>query len=90
MATQRRAVSSVKIGRVAQRLKQRIEDGEFYEAHQTYKILYQRYCAQGKKEAALKLLFDGAATLLRHSQVRYDPNRLTKPNWPIVCVSLSY
>lgn len=70
--TQRRAVSSVKIGRVAQRLKQRIEDGEFYEAHQTYKILYQRYCAQGKKEAALKLLFDGAATLLRHSQVSRD------------------
>ncbi len=72
MATQRKTVSSVKSGRVAQRLKQRIEDGEFYEAHQTYKVLYQRYCAQGKKEVALKLLFDGAATLLRHSQVRYD------------------
>ena len=67
---QRRTVSSAKSGRVAQRLKQRIDDGEFYEAHQTYKVLYQRYCAQGRKEAALKLLYDGAATLLRHRQVR--------------------
>lgn len=69
MATQRRAVSSAKSGRVAQRLKQRIEDGEFYEAHQTYKVLYQRYCAQGKMAAARDLLFEGASTLLRHSQV---------------------
>ena len=69
MAAQRRAVSSAKSGRVAQRLKQRIEDGQFYEAHQTYKALYQRYCAQGKKEAAMELLYDGASRLLGQNQV---------------------
>lgn len=62
-------MSSVRSERVAQRLKQRVEEDQFYEAHQTYKVLYQRYCAQGKKEAALRLLFEGASTLLQHSQV---------------------
>lgn len=75
MAAQRRTVSSVKSGRVAQRLKQRIEDGQFYEAHQTYRVLYQRYCAQGKKKAALDLLFEGASTLLRHSQVQRNDSK---------------
>ena len=76
MASQRRTVSSAKSGKVVQRLKQRIEEGKFYEAHQTYKVLYQRYCAQGKMATAKDLLFEGASTLLRHSQVNGNGHRL--------------
>ena len=85
MASQRRTVSNAKSGKVVQRLKQRIEEGKFYEAHQTYKVLYQRYCAQGKTETAKDLLFEGASTLLRHSQVNGNAHRLTTKLLGNVC-----
>ena len=64
-----RPVSAARTKKVLERLQGKIEDGCFYEAHQTYKALYQRLCAQGSEEQATSLLLEGAATLLKHSQV---------------------
>lgn len=64
-----RPVSAAKSRKVIERLRQKIEDGSFYEAHQTYRALYQRFCAQGNEEQALGLLLEGASTLLKHGQV---------------------
>lgn len=64
-----RPVSTAKSKKVIERLRQKIEDGSFYEAHQTYKALYQRFCAQGSEEQAIGLLLEGATTLLKHGQV---------------------
>ena len=71
MATRGRPVSSTKTRKVAQKLQERIRNGEYYEAHQTYRVLYQRYRAQGKQKTALEFLFEGASTLLQHSQVHF-------------------
>lgn len=62
-------VSAGRGAKVAERLQKRIESGEYYEALQTYKALYQRYRAQNREKEALDLVYDGAATLLRHEQV---------------------
>lgn len=64
-----RPVSTTKSRKVVEKLQQKIEDGSFYEAHQTYKALYQRFCAQGSEEQAISLLLEGASTLLKHEQV---------------------
>ena len=64
-----RPVSSRRSSRVAEKLHQKIRDKEFYEAHQTYRVLYQRYRAQGKESEALDLLYDGSLLLLQHGQV---------------------
>ena len=58
---------------MAEKLQQKIRDKEYYEAHQTYRVLYQRYRAQGKEKEALDLLYDGALTLLQHGQVASRP-----------------
>lgn len=64
-----RPVSTAGSKKVIERLRAKIEDGSFYEAHQTYKALYQRFCAQGSEERAISLLLEGASTLLKHEQV---------------------
>ena len=64
-----RSLSSAKSRKVMERLQKKIEDGSFYEAHQTYRALYQRFCAQGNEEQAMSLLVEGASTLLKHQQV---------------------
>jgi len=64
-----RPVCSRKSTRVAEKLQQKIRDKEYYEAHQTYRALYQRYKAQGKESDALELLYDGTVLLLQHRQV---------------------
>ena len=64
-----RLVCSRKSTRVAEKLQQKIRDKEYYEAHQTYRALYQRYKAQGKESDALELLYDGTVLLLQHRQV---------------------
>lgn len=64
-----RPVSSRRSPRVVEKLQQKIRDKEYYEAHQTYRVLYQRYKAQGKEDEALDLLYDGALLLLQHGQV---------------------
>ena len=65
----RAVASSSKTRKVLERLEQKIQEGSFYEALQTYRALYQRYCAQGNEEQALSLLVEGASTLLKHGQV---------------------
>ena len=65
-----RPVSSRRSARVAEKLQQKIRDKEYYEAHQTYRVLYQRYKAQGKESEALDLLYDGAILFFQHGQVR--------------------
>lgn len=62
-------VSSTRAEKVAQRLRKKIEDGEYYEGLQNYKALYARYRAQGKKQQALDLVYEGAVKLLEQSQV---------------------
>ena len=64
-----RPVSNAKSRKVIERLQQKIGEGSFYEAHQTYRALYQRFCAQGSEEQAISLLLEGASTLLKHEQV---------------------
>lgn len=75
-----RPVSTGKSRKVIERLEQKIEDGSFYEAHQTYKALYQRFCAQGNEEKALGLLLEGASTLLKHEQVASN-NQYREVGW---------
>lgn len=65
----RRTVSHGRSEKVVEKLKQKIRDGEYYEAHQTYKMLYQRYCAQGRGNEAIQLLFEGARLLLENRQL---------------------
>ncbi len=64
-----RPMSTAKRSKVMERLQRDIEEGSFYEAHQTYRALYQRFCAQGSEEQAIGLLLEGASTLLKHGQV---------------------
>ena len=64
-----RPVSSRRSGRVEEKLQQKIRDKEYYEAHQSYRVLYQRYKAQGKEKEAFELLYNGTLLLLQHGQV---------------------
>ena len=64
------ASSAKKLRKVLVRLENKIEEGSYYEALQTYRALYGRYCAQGNEQQALSLLVEGASTLLKHGQVR--------------------
>jgi len=56
------------VQRIFANLKRSVDDGEFYEAHQLYKIIYFRYKNQGKFLECIDLLYDGAGTLLSHNQ----------------------
>ncbi|KAJ8036905.1 Golgi to ER traffic protein 4-like [Holothuria leucospilota] len=55
-------------GRVLQKLRQSVEEGKYYEAHQMYRTLYFRYMAQNKHAEAIELLYSGATLLLEHKQ----------------------
>lgn len=50
--------------RVLTKLRQSIEAGNYYEAHQMYKTLYFRYIGQKKYDECLELLFEGANTFV--------------------------
>ena len=65
-----KTVSSARTSRVAARLQEKVRDGQYYEAHQSYKALYQRYRAQKKEKEALDLLYEGAVVMLESAQVR--------------------
>lgn len=64
-----RPVSTKRAARMEEKLQQKIQDKDYYEAHQMYRVLYQRYKAQGKESEALDLLYDGALALLTHREV---------------------
>ena len=64
-----KAVSTSRSSKVAEKLQEKIREGNYYEAHQTFRALYQRYNAQGREKEAIELLCKGASLLLEHSQV---------------------
>ena len=78
---QGRPVCSRRSARVAEKLQQKIREKEYYEAHQTYRALYQRYKAQGKESEATDLLYDGSFLLLQHRQVRKTNCVVMSPNF---------
>ncbi|XP_022095557.1 Golgi to ER traffic protein 4 homolog [Acanthaster planci] len=63
MATSGRGTS-----RVLLKLRQNVEEGNYYEAHQMYRTLYHRYMAQKKHAEAIELIYSGASLLLSHNQ----------------------
>ncbi|RKP00212.1 hypothetical protein CXG81DRAFT_19802 [Caulochytrium protostelioides] len=50
------------------KLKLSADQGNYYEAHQMYHSVTQRYVRQGKLDDAMQLLTSGALDLLRHAQ----------------------
>lgn len=56
---------------VVQRLQQRVEEGDYYEALQLYKTSYSRFKAQGKLDEAEELLVTGAIAMSCENEVRH-------------------
>ncbi|KAG8222509.1 hypothetical protein J437_LFUL004545 [Ladona fulva] len=56
------------VQRVLGKLQASINAGNYYEAHQMYRTLYFRYCAQKKYEELLELLYDGSILFFSHDQ----------------------
>ncbi len=52
-----------------EKAEENLSNGEYYEALQGYRALYQRYNAQGKKKEAQELVFDGCLKLLQKKEV---------------------
>ena len=65
----RKITSSGRSSRVVTRLQQAMKSGKYYEAHQTVRVLYQRYSAQNRDKDATEMLHTGARFLLQHRQV---------------------
>ncbi|KAL1919758.1 uncharacterized protein VTP21DRAFT_1689 [Calcarisporiella thermophila] len=56
------------INRQLEKLKKSVENGNYYEAHQMYRTVCNRYVKQSKYADAIELLFSGSVTLLKHGQ----------------------
>ncbi|CAJ0647343.1 39_t:CDS:2 [Entrophospora sp. SA101] len=54
--------------KVLQKLKESVDNANYYEAHQMYRTVCRRYIKQKKYSNAVELLFSGAQTLLKHQQ----------------------
>ena len=70
IAAHRKVSSAGRCGRVEERFRLAVQNGKYYEAHQTLNALYQRYLVQGREEAAWNFAREGAALLLSKDQVR--------------------
>jgi hypothetical protein len=57
-----------KIEKTIQRQQQKIEEGQFYEAHQQLRVIASRYVKQGNNDAATDILSSGAQLLLKAGQ----------------------
>uniref|UniRef100_A0A915JLZ1 Golgi to ER traffic protein 4 n=1 Tax=Romanomermis culicivorax TaxID=13658 RepID=A0A915JLZ1_ROMCU len=57
------------VNRIEKKLRQKLDEGDYYEAHQIYRTLYFRYVAQKKFDDLIDLLFDGASSLLKADQI---------------------
>ncbi|OCK84784.1 DUF410-domain-containing protein [Lepidopterella palustris CBS 459.81] len=57
-----------KIEKTIQRQQQKIEEGQYYEAHQQLRVIASRYVKQGNNDAAIDILFSGAQLLLKAGQ----------------------
>ncbi len=69
LKARRKLACTIRTGRVEERFRALVEQGNYYEAHQTMRAIYQRFLAQGKKEKALDLLRRGGLMLLQKCQV---------------------
>uniref|UniRef100_A0A8D8S2I1 Golgi to ER traffic protein 4 homolog n=1 Tax=Cacopsylla melanoneura TaxID=428564 RepID=A0A8D8S2I1_9HEMI len=56
------------VSRVLNKLRNSVNDGNYYEAHQMYRTLYFRYLNQKKYADLLALLFDGAEIFFEKDQ----------------------
>lgn len=68
-AMSRRRKTSGKGLDVIQRLQQRVDEGDYYEALQLYKTSYSRLKAQGKLDDAEELLTSGAIAMSKENEV---------------------
>ncbi|KAF2181812.1 DUF410-domain-containing protein [Zopfia rhizophila CBS 207.26] len=57
-----------KIEKTIQRQQQKIEEGQYYEAHQQLRVIASRYVKQNNTAAATDILFSGAQSLLKAGQ----------------------
>ncbi|KAI8342627.1 hypothetical protein BC941DRAFT_413339 [Chlamydoabsidia padenii] len=55
-------------GKTLEKLKSSVNEGKYYEAHQMYRTVARRYNKQEKYNNSIKLLHDGAVSLLQHKQ----------------------
>lgn len=68
LQAKRKLVSCGRSGRVEERFRASVEKGNYYEAHQTLRALYQRYIAQGKDQNAWNFLRQGCLLLIKKDQ----------------------
>ncbi|KAI9660292.1 MAG: hypothetical protein M1829_006494 [Trizodia sp. TS-e1964] len=59
---------NTRIEKTTERLKLRIEEGQYYEAHQQLRVVASRYAKQENYAAAIEILFSGAQSLLKAGQ----------------------
>jgi len=69
MAAARQVRQAAGIARIQIKLKNSLESGNFYEAHQMYRTLYFRFSSQSKFQDAEDLLYDGANELFKYKQM---------------------
>lgn len=69
LKAKRKLACTGRSGRVEERFRALVEQGNYYEAHQTMRALYQRFLAQGKKDKAIRLLRQASVVLLEKRQV---------------------
>ena len=63
--------------KMEERLKTSLEEGDYYNALQTIKVLYSRYNLQGKSNECISLLYNGATELLKKDKVNQIKSRLS-------------
>ncbi|KAI4456143.1 hypothetical protein MML48_8g00008243 [Holotrichia oblita] len=56
------------VSRVLEKIDNSIKNGDYYEAHQLYRMLYFRYLGQEKYSELLDLLYKGSLSFLDHNQ----------------------
>ena len=56
------------VNRVLQKIQASVQAGNYYEAHQMYHSVSQRFLKQKKISDAIDLVQDGAIQMLRHDQ----------------------
>lgn len=60
-----------KTSKVEERFRVSLSKGNYYEAHQTLRVLYERYVSLGRNDEAWILLQKGTVQLLTHDQVQW-------------------
>jgi hypothetical protein len=60
---------STGINKTLLKLQKTVQDGNFYEAHQMYHSISQRYLKQNKGVASLNLLQEGTKEMALHGQL---------------------